>query len=133
MDGSKTFYLPKQELKWTEIQKKKQRGYVNAEFVQRLKKLLKIVFPSWYDKAILDIVLLTVALFLRTYLSIYLSGVNGMIVKSIVDLDFKTFLKRIMHLGMISFPASFVNSSLDFLNRSLAINFRQKLTDYFNK
>lgn len=44
----------------------------------------------------LDLGLLTIALFFRTYLSIYLAGVNGMVVKSIVALDFKTFIKKVL-------------------------------------
>lgn len=55
-----------------------------------------------------------------------------MVVKSIVALDWKTFVKKIAYLGLVSFPASFVNSLLDYLNKSLAINFRGKLSSYFN-
>lgn len=69
---------------------------------------------------------------MRTYLSIYLAGVNGDVVKSIVALDLQKFTKKIFYLGLVSLPASFVNSSLDFLNKSLAVSIRGKLSNYFN-
>lgn len=34
---------------------------------------------------------------------------------------------------MIAFPASFVNSFLEFLNKRLALNFRKRLTEYFHQ
>lgn len=37
-----------------------------------------------------------------------------------------------MQLGMFALPSSFVNSSLDYLNKELAIDFRGKLTKHFN-
>lgn len=42
------------------------------------------------------------------------------------------FLKRIVNLGLLAIPASFVNSMLDFLNKRLGINFRRRLTSYFH-
>lgn len=72
--------------------------------------LLKVVVPKWNDKVTLDIALLTVFLIARTYLSIFISGANGRIVKSIIKLNFTLFLKRIAQLAMIAVPASFVNS-----------------------
>lgn len=76
--------------------------------------------------------LLTIFLILRTFLSIYLAGVNGKIVKAIIELDLMLFLKRIINLGLLAIPASFVNSMLDFLNKRLAINFRRRLTNHFH-
>lgn len=81
----------------------------------------------------LDLTLLTVFLVLRTFLSIYLAGVNGRIVKAIIEMDLPLFIRRIAGLGLMSVPASFVNSFLDFLNRRLAINFRRRLTHHFHR
>jgi ATP-binding cassette subfamily D (ALD) protein 3 len=69
---------------------------------------------------------------LRTFLSIYIAGLNGKIVKSIIEKNKAVFIQRVFYLGLIAVPASFVNSFLDFLNRRLAINFKKRLTNYFH-
>lgn len=69
---------------------------------------------------------------IRTYLSIYIAGINGKIVKAIIEGKFSLFVKRILNLGVLAIPASFVNSYLDYLNRRLAIYFRRTLSNYFN-
>lgn len=53
------------------------KGNVDAIFMSRIKKLIKIVIPSWTSPEIVDLLLLTVFLVLRTFLSIYLASVNG--------------------------------------------------------
>jgi hypothetical protein len=65
----------------------------------RIKKLLKIVIPTWKCQEVLDLVLLTVFLILRTFLSIYLAGVNGKIVKAIIERDMSLFIKRVIYLN----------------------------------
>lgn len=53
-------------------------------FIKRIKYLLGIVIPSWKCIEVMDLTLLTLFLVLRTFLSIYLAGVNGRIVKAII-------------------------------------------------
>jgi len=43
----------------------------------------------------MDIVLLTIFLVFRSVLSVYFAGSNGRIVKSIINRNFKVFLKRV--------------------------------------
>lgn len=81
----------------------------------------------------LDLCLLTVFLVLRTFLSIYIAGLNGKIVKSIIERNKAVFIQRVFYLGLIAIPASFVNSFLDFLNKRLAINFKKRLTQHFHE
>lgn len=94
-------------------------------------KLLKLMFPSKFCQESQDIVLLTVALLSRTYLSIYLSTVKGKLVKAVIQLDFNTFLKGLFTLGLCSIPGSFINSTLGFFQKRLALNFRKRLTNYY--
>lgn len=79
----------------------------------------------------MDLTLLSVFLVFRTFLSIYVASVNGRIVKSILELNLQLFIKRILNLGLIAIPASFVNSYLEFLNKRLSIHFRSRLTNHF--
>lgn len=78
-----------------EKERKSGRGDVDKIFFERIKILLKIVLPSFKCSAIVDIICLTVFLIFRTYLSIYLAGANGRIVKAIIKLDFKLFVSRV--------------------------------------
>jgi len=68
---------------------------VDRVFFKRIIKLVKIVIPSLYNTATMDLALLTVFLVFRTYLSIFISGANGRIVKAIIQADFLLFLKRV--------------------------------------
>lgn len=112
-------------------QPKKSKGQVDVLFFQRLWELIKIVIPSWKSAEIGYLIALTVFLYLRTWLSIYLATVKGRIVKGIIKLDLNLFLKGLFNLALCAFPGSFINSCLTFFNKSLAINFRARLTNYF--
>ena len=63
--------------------------------MSRIKKLIKIVIPSWNTVEVLDLALLTVFLVFRTFLSIYISSVNGKIVKAIIERDLTLFIQRV--------------------------------------
>jgi|TARA_B110000285_G_C15064144_1_gene584119 hypothetical protein len=60
-------------------------GLVDADFMKKIKRLLKIVVPSYTCKESKYIAILTLLLVLRTQMSIWLADVNGRIVKSIVE------------------------------------------------
>ena len=109
------------------------KGEVNMDFFRKLWILLKIVIPTWKSTSLLDLVLLTVALVSRTYLSIYLATVKGNIVKEIVNKDFNGFIKALGKMALCSVPGSFINSSLVYLSRRLSINFREKMSNYMLK
>ena len=50
-------------------------------------KLVKIALPSFYSQETLHMVILSIMLVIRTFLSMYLAAINGGLVKSIVELD----------------------------------------------
>jgi ABC-type uncharacterized transport system fused permease/ATPase subunit len=79
----------------------------------------------------LELSLLTIFLLLRTYLSIYLATVKGRIVKGIVQLDLKLFLKGLLNMFLCAFPGSFINSALAYFQTALSIRFRKRITLYF--
>ncbi|CAD8089388.1 unnamed protein product [Paramecium primaurelia] len=111
---------------------KKGKGNVDRMFLKRIFKLIKIVIPRLNSPEILDLILLTASLVARTFLSIYVANVNGQIVRAIIEQNLNMFLQRILKLGVVAIPASFVNSFLDYLNKSLAIRFRKRLTSHFH-
>lgn len=119
-------------IKLARMVKEAGKGNVDRLFWRRIKFLVKIVIPKWNCVEVLDLVLLTLFLVFRTFLSIYLADVNGMIVKAIIGMDFFKFINRVLTLAMIAVPASFVNSYLEFTTKRLAINFKRRLTSYFH-
>lgn len=105
---------------------------MNLAFFKNLYHLLKIAIPSWTDSVVFDISSLTVFLTIRTFLSIYISRVNGDIVKNIVAYNFNGFTSGLLTLAMIALPASFINSYLDFQNKIIALKFRKNVTKHFH-
>ena len=81
---------------------------------------------------IIDLATLTGFLAVRTFLSIYISNVNGNIVQQVVKYNFPSFLSEIAKLGILSFPASFVNAYLEFLTKKIALKFRRNITRHFH-
>ena len=110
----------------------KGQGNVDSVFFDKIKKLLKIVVPNANCKEVKYLVILSLLLVLRTYMSIWLADVNGKIVKSIVDRNFKKFCLKIFNLLLFSIPSSAVNSGLDYFNKLLAISFRERITEKFH-
>jgi ATP-binding cassette subfamily D (ALD) protein 3 len=109
------------------------KGLVDSEFFHKLFKLLKIAIPSIYGREAISIILLSGLLVLRTVLSIYVSDVNGSIVKAIVSRNFLKFVKQIIILGLYSLPSAMVNSGMEYFNKLLGLFFRENLSNYFHE
>ena len=60
--------------------------------------MIKIVIPKIKSQEVSDIVVMTIFLVLRTFLSIYIANVQGRIVKGIIDRDVKEFLSKVFKL-----------------------------------
>lgn len=75
---------------------------------------------------------LAILLIIRTMLSIWLADVNGKVVRSIVNKNFKEFLKRIFTLFLFAVPSSTINSGIDFIQKKLALSFRRRMTCHFH-
>lgn len=72
------------------------KGYVDYEFFLKLVKLLKVAVPKLFGRETLSIVALSALLVLRTVLSIYISDINGSIVKAIVGVNLMNFIKQVI-------------------------------------
>lgn len=88
--------------------------------------------PSWKTKEFLYLGVLSGLLVIRTYMSIWLSEVNGHIVKAIVDRSLSDFIKRILGLMLFAIPSSAVNSGMDYFTKLLSLAFRERMTRHFH-
>ena len=77
------------------------KGNVDANFIKRVKELLKVAVPTWTGKEMKYICILTLLLVTRTQLSIWLADVNGRVVKAIVERDFSKFCWRVSLFELI--------------------------------
>ncbi|XP_070095444.1 ATP-binding cassette sub-family D member 2-like [Equus caballus] len=93
---------------------------VNADFFKQLLELRKILFPKLVTTETGWLCLHSVALISRTFLSISVAGLDGQIVKSIVEKKPRTFIIKLIKWLMIAIPAASVNSAIRYLECKLA-------------
>lgn len=112
--------------------KNERRVNVDKEFLAKLKRLLGICLPSIWRKETVYFIALSIALVLRTFLSIKIADINGIIVQSIVNKNFPEFVKKILTLVAFALPSSTINSFLDYLQKKLALCFRESMTKHLH-
>ncbi len=88
------------------------------------------MFPRLACRESLLLLLHTLVLMARTFLSIYVAGLEGTMVKHIVRKDVRSFARCMVAWFGVAVPATFTNSAIRFLEAQLALAFRSRLVDY---
>lgn len=110
-----------------------QKVGVNKEFRRQLTSIAAILFPNWHTKEAGLLVLHSIFLILRTYLSVVVARLDGRIVRDLVNGHGKRFLTGLLYWFAIAIPATYTNSMIRYLQSKLSIGFRTRLTDYIHK
>jgi hypothetical protein len=109
---------------------RKQKVRVDGVFFARLRRLLAIVLPGVRSKEFFLLAVHSGFLVARTLLSIYVSQLDGTIVKDIVDRNGAQFVKDLAKWLLIAVPAVYINSMLRYLESKVAIQFRTRLVQH---
>ena len=110
--------------------KKSKAIHVDRQFFNQLKWLIRIVIPRIWSKEFGLLLLHTMSLVSRTFLSIYVAKLDGRIVKTIVQRDVRKFIIMLSFWLSVSVPATFINSLIRFLESQLALVFRTRLVNH---
>ncbi|XP_023225616.1 ATP-binding cassette sub-family D member 2-like [Centruroides sculpturatus] len=102
----------------------------NKEFIFQLTKLLRIMIPGLRTLEMGILVMHTISLMSRTFLSIYVAKLEGCVVKFIVRKDITNFALQLSKWILVAVPATFVNSLIRFLESQLSLAFRTRLVRY---
>uniref|UniRef100_A0A1B6GNJ2 ABC transporter domain-containing protein n=1 Tax=Cuerna arida TaxID=1464854 RepID=A0A1B6GNJ2_9HEMI len=109
--------------------KQKTPGF-NKEFIIQLYKLVRLMIPGIYTPEVGLLILHTLALVTRTFMSIYVATMEGRMVKFIVKKDVRSFSFMLLKWLGIALPATFLNSTIRYLENKLALAFRTRLVNH---
>jgi ATP-binding cassette subfamily D (ALD) long-chain fatty acid import protein len=83
---------------------------VDANFFKQLKYILKYCVPRWKSRTVGILALHTIFLVLRTYMTVVVARIDGMLVKELVAGQGHKFLKTLGVFMAMALPATFTNS-----------------------
>ncbi|KAJ8066551.1 hypothetical protein OCU04_005604 [Sclerotinia nivalis] len=105
---------------------------LNLAFLHQFLSLLSIMIPRWSSKETGLLVSHGVFLLLRTYLSLVVARLDGVIVRDLVAGNGKAFTWGIIKWCGIGGLASYTNAMIKFLQSKVSIAFRTRLTRYIH-
>ncbi len=105
---------------------------VNMRFIRQFNAIWSIVAPRLFCKSTALLLLHAIFLFFRTYLSVLVARLDGRIVRDLISVKGKSFIKGIVLWFLLAFPASYTNAAIKYLQRKIGIEFRTHLTRYIH-
>ena len=126
--------LPKVE----PVKKSKANPTLNRQFFHELNYLCKIMFPHVFSKQSFLLFIHTLTLICRTFLSLYVAKLEGLLVRNIVQKNFLMFAKKLIQWLLIALPATTCNSLIRYLESKLDLELKTQLVKkshryYFDK
>ncbi|EJD54748.1 hypothetical protein AURDEDRAFT_110247 [Auricularia subglabra TFB-10046 SS5] len=103
---------------------------VDKAFMRQLLAVLRIAFQSVASKQSGIVVLHSIFLVLRTYLSVVVAKLDGRIVRDLVNADGRGFLTGLALWFALAVPSTYTNTMIRHLQSKLALNLRTRLTRY---
>lgn len=101
----------------------------NRQFLNELLFLMRIMFPKFVSKQTALLLMHTGTLICRTFLSIYVAKLEGLLVKNIVRKDFNLFARNLLQWLLIAVPAVSCNSLIRYLESKLDIELKSQLVN----
>lgn len=96
----------------------------NIQFLLQLHRLVRLMVPGIWTPESGLLLVHSLALATRTFLSIYVAAMEGQIVKYIVRRDVSSFGLMLCKWLGVAIPATFINSMIRYLENRLALAFR---------
>eukprot|EP00466_Bigelowiella_natans_P008670 jgi/Bigna1/82852/fgenesh1_pg.98_\ len=113
-----------------EKKKKKKRRHpgVDMQFIRRLRKILKIMIPTWNCREMFLLTTLSVLLVTRSFLSVHTARIHGQALRSILTRSIKVFWRVLLNFVVTGMFSSVINSGLKFTTNAITTSFRERLT-----
>lgn len=120
------------------VKKNKANPTLNKQFFHELSYICKIMFPHVFSKQSFLLFIHTLTLVCRTFLSIYVAKLEGLLVRNIVQKNFLMFAKKLIQWLLIALPATTCNSLIRYLESKLDLELKTQLVKrshkfYFDK
>lgn len=105
---------------------------VNKKFLHQFSAIWAILVPRFRSKASMLLLIHTLFLFVRTYLSLVVAKLDGRIVRDLIAANGTGFIKGLVYWLLIAIPASYTNSIIKFLQSKVSLEFRTRLVRYIH-